>query len=274
MARSSSAIRPPIDELSIWDPYSSRVLRHPKKPQSSSSQKIKKITDNDQTHDPYRPNLRIPTVWRRFVFQVMKPRDFVTYCSIIAHSNNYGCAFITYDKLTTYSGLTDSRLIRASVNKLKNLGFILTNEPEIKSGAIVFQRPSIHHTMSILLSDKIINSWLFFGKRDAADVKLTDKKAVAAYVAALTSLFGERFAKDYIKTCASAEFTETRRVEVLIERFRKDEQRYRSALANLRDAEQSKKLSDASESLKRLVLGSPNVSDPKGLPTTKVSRAS
>ena len=203
-----------INGTLLWDPGANRFL---KKPDALDG-------------NPYEPNFRIPTWWRRFIFSVLSPREFVTYCSIVAHCDRYGRALLTTKKLREYSGLTDNRRVNESIKRLVELGFLLRQEIEKST---LFQRPALQFTLIRLLQEKQINSALL-------PLNGTIDKSPAALKSALQGLCGINFTRDYMKMIRENAVGEDDRAQHLIDKLTKDQISNANLLAEYYKAESLK----------------------------------
>lgn len=186
-----------INGTLLWDPGANGFLKKPDK-----------LTGN-----PYEPNFRIPTWWRRFIFSVLSPREFVTYCSIVAHCDRYGRALLTTRKLREYSGLADNRRVNESIKRLVELRFLLSEEIDKST---LFQRPALQYTLIQLLENKEINSALL-------PPNGTIDKSPAALKNALNRLCGVNFTTDYMKMIRENAVSEDDRAQHLINKLTKDQ---------------------------------------------------
>lgn len=265
-ARSSELIRQPIDPVNLWDPYGNRIIKPEEKksktlekaPEKSSAETLeekaladkvsKRRAKNVLESDPYTPNFRMPTFWRRFIFNVLNPREFVTYCSVIAHCNSFGTALLSPKRLMIYANLADERQVKKSLETLTSAGFLLSKKDKNKKSNLILQRPSIHHTIRVLLeTNKISSAFLALEVGKVADFDFNNADARKALTAVLLALFGKSFTKDYMKDPTA--HNEEKRVGFLIDKIYADEMQYRKLIERSNLAKNKKRAENASARL-------------------------
>jgi hypothetical protein len=97
----------------------------------------------------------MPAWWRRFMFAVLSPRDFVIYAYICSNTDQFGIAYPTYANMKADLNISDARIIKQSLDKLVEYGFLLVKHTAPlrlnKHPRNVYQRPCVEFTLRLLL---------------------------------------------------------------------------------------------------------------------------
>ena len=115
----------------------------------------------NQYENPY-PFFGMPTWWRRFMFTVLSPRDFIIYAYICSHTDQFGISYPTYANMKADLNISNARIIKKSLDKLDTYGFLLIRRfaplRVNKHPRNVYQRPCVEYTVRVLLSKNIVDA--------------------------------------------------------------------------------------------------------------------
>ncbi len=113
-----------------------------------------------------KPFYTFPAWWRRFIFQVLTPRELTVYHYYLSILNTAGIAFPVDAQIQADLGLTDRDAVTKARKKLVKLGFLLKpTDAEVREFSMgsrpVYQRPCIQYTIRELLREQQIDGELF-----------------------------------------------------------------------------------------------------------------
>jgi len=111
------------------------------------------------------PYFAIPAWWRRFLYQVLTPREFVVYCYLGSVFDPNGIAYPTIEQIRQDLGIKSAVVVSRALDRLVELGFILRGRHSIKGRLLgrrpVYQRPLAAYTLATLLERDMIDGRLF-----------------------------------------------------------------------------------------------------------------
>ena len=117
------------------------------------------------------PFFDIPSWWRRFVFRILTPRDFMVYCYIVSYCGRRKVAHPLIKHMKADLNISNSSVIYDSLKRLVDLGFLLKSQRVFRLRLCnVYQRPCAEFTLLRLLSKEVIDGNLVPtkpGKRNA-----------------------------------------------------------------------------------------------------------
>lgn len=128
-----------------------------------------------------KPYLTLPAWIRRFLFQVLKPRELSVYIYLLSLMNQNGIAFPLTRQIADDLGIRDREVVAEAVGRLEDLGFILLQKRTVQlTKAVVrnvYQRPTLEHTLITLLHQELIDGDLYPTriKANKADAKTADE---------------------------------------------------------------------------------------------------
>jgi len=107
-----------------------------------------------------KPFYTFPAWWRRFIFQVLTPREFTVYHYYLSVLNTAGVAFPVDAQILADLCLVDSDAVSKARKKLVKLGFLLVpSDAEVRDFSMaarpVVQRPCVQYTIRELLREQI-----------------------------------------------------------------------------------------------------------------------
>jgi hypothetical protein len=107
-----------------------------------------------------RPFFTVPAWWRRFMFQVLTPREVTIYHYYLSMMNPVGVAFPTVDQILEDLGLSDGDPIKKAQKRLVALGFLVKpSDQERRAFSLgerpIYQRPCTQYTIRELLRETI-----------------------------------------------------------------------------------------------------------------------
>jgi hypothetical protein len=107
-----------------------------------------------------KPFYTVPAWWRRFIFQVLSPRELTVYHYYLSVLNTAGVAFPTDPQILADLCLVDSDSVTKGRKQLVKLGFLLKpTDAEVSEFSMgsrpVYQRPCVQHTIRELLREQI-----------------------------------------------------------------------------------------------------------------------
>jgi hypothetical protein len=109
------------------------------------------------------PYLTFPSWWRSFVFRVLSPRELSVYLYLASMFNEKGTAFPLKAQIAKDLGVKNRAIVDTALDGLVDKGFMLREGRTISRGnkeikRIVYQRPSIEHTLLTLLEAGLIDA--------------------------------------------------------------------------------------------------------------------
>jgi hypothetical protein len=117
---------------------------------------------NQFTDELAPPYTVMPSSWRRFIFHVLKPRDFSLYMYLCTLCDKHSVAYPSLSQIQDDLDISSGTTVTLALTRLEELGFILR-----KRGALprqrsmphqnIYQRPSPHFTLLRLLELKKID---------------------------------------------------------------------------------------------------------------------
>lgn len=117
---------------------------------------------------PTAPFFAFNSWWRRFVFQILSPREIVIYIYICSLLGRDSLAFPTQTQIAHELGIKSLDIVAKAVRRLTLLGFFIHNTQQVKGfQRTVYQRPAPEFTLIRLLDAKAIDSKLFPMKRNS-----------------------------------------------------------------------------------------------------------
>lgn len=96
------------------------------------------------------PFLTFPAWWRRFIFQVVTPRELTVYLYLCSVMDENAIAFPTIDQIAEDLGLT-KQPVRDALRVLHRRGFLLIRNDDRRK-ITIYQRPAVAHTLLALLT--------------------------------------------------------------------------------------------------------------------------
>jgi hypothetical protein len=108
---------------------------------------------NQWTDDDTAPYFVVPSAWRRFIFQVLSPRELAVYLYVCSLTDRNAIAYPTIQQIVEDLGVKSRLTITPALERLIRLGFLLGKKQDrgYLRGRTIYQRPSPHYTIRELL---------------------------------------------------------------------------------------------------------------------------
>lgn len=107
--------------------------------------------------------VQVPTVWRRFFFRVLSPRDIAVYLYVCSYVSTQRSARATMQTIADDLGVTNRHGVADSLKRLEQRGFLIRKKMAVmnisRHPRYIYQRPSIAYTLERLLSLGLINGF-------------------------------------------------------------------------------------------------------------------
>lgn len=100
------------------------------------------------------PFFIFPAWWRRFIFQILTPREITVYLYMCSVMDENSIAFPSIEQISEDLGITKAP-IRIAIEALSRRGFLLVGTDSRQKLAI-YQRPSVAYTLLTLLKSEIV----------------------------------------------------------------------------------------------------------------------
>lgn len=111
------------------------------------------------------PYFGLPAWWRRFMFQILTPREVTVYLYLCSVMDQNAVAYPTIEQIAEDMAVKSRSIVVEAINRLVTTHFILrSGEPyvgRIMGKRTVYQRPLPHYTILELLKDGLIDENLY-----------------------------------------------------------------------------------------------------------------
>jgi predicted transcriptional regulator len=111
------------------------------------------------------PFFGLPAWWRRFMFQLLTPREVTVYLYLCSVMDPNAVAYPTVDQIAEDMAIKSRSVIVEALNRLIEMGFLLRGaEPyngRVMGKRVVYQRPLPHYTILKLLELGLIDAELY-----------------------------------------------------------------------------------------------------------------
>lgn len=119
------------------------------------------VFEGGNQYETVRPFFGFPAWWRRFMFTVLTPRDFMVYAYVCSQTDQYGIAYPTYANIKADLNISNARVIKQSLDRLESYGFLrIKNFAPLRTNKHprnVYQRPCAEFTLRVLLQNGLID---------------------------------------------------------------------------------------------------------------------
>jgi biotin operon repressor len=130
--------------------------------QLSSRGHVLPVQAENRSPVPASPFFAIPAWWRRFLFQILSPRELAVYFYICSLLGRDSLAYPSQTQIAQEVGISSLDTIAKAIKKLTGSGFLIRNTQQIKGfQRTVYQRPAPEFTLIRLLDAKLIAYDLF-----------------------------------------------------------------------------------------------------------------
>ena len=106
------------------------------------------------------PFFGLPSWWRRFMFQVLSPREITIYLYLCSVMDPNAVAYPTVEQIAEDMGVKSRSVVAEGLAKLVELGFLLRRDDpyigRVMGKRVVYQRPLPHHTVLHLLRTDLL----------------------------------------------------------------------------------------------------------------------
>jgi hypothetical protein len=136
---------------------------------------------NQWTDDDTAPYFVVPSAWRRFIFQVLSPRELAIYLYVCSLTDRNAIAYPTIQQMVADLGVKSRLTITPALDRLVRLGFLLGKKQErgFLRGRMIYQRPAPHYTLIQLLDVKTEPKAQLDGELYPIEAKRTEHTANA-----------------------------------------------------------------------------------------------
>ncbi len=114
------------------------------------------IWDGGNQYRPAEPFFTVPSWWRRFVFTVLTPREWMVYGYVCCHTDPNGVAYPTYVNIRADLNISNKSVIARALSNLVSKGFLLqSSEAPLdnhKHPRNIYQRPAVEYTLWRLIT--------------------------------------------------------------------------------------------------------------------------
>lgn len=98
------------------------------------------------------PFFGFPSWWRRFIFQILTPREIAVYLYLCSVMDNNAVAYPTIEQIAEEMGVESRATVKNALETLTRRGFLLRSERLNRGRKMyVYQRPAVQHTLLALL---------------------------------------------------------------------------------------------------------------------------